>query len=497
MGYHTFVVRSSLKDSFGRITGYPLSWGKFKDGDPSPEVPPDPKKSLFLRVGSAGSSDLLHATLDGVVQYDSNVESADFHLTINEWWHQTVGDPRYYIKILVVDNQYWYGTAYDFGNGTCRVDVTCQRPVEISSPNMTWHEYVMRYYNQFPLTEHYKRGVASRIPLQEFFDIGNLKEWAEYRGFWSGGNNYSRKIVVMPNPTYPDAFFKYVGGGVAPISDFTFKHNELDTYTGWQDLRMLPNLYRNGFACAFTEAAKRLPFAATNSLANFVELAAAIVSISRGFRNLGLTAKRASAWTQKTGVRLGISDFKNPAGIKLDKSPKQWWLAYRYSYMTTKADAEEYTSLLKRLSQLPRQQHVKIGGTFRREDMYFRATAEFVVEDVLPGNVREMLGTFNAELSARNAWDLLPYTFVVDWFLHIGDMLERYDLFNTVQRITPSKLWFSYHSSYPNVEGIPQDVYMRIEGIPGLKLGNPVWSDQKCSLRTKLFRVIDGLALFG
>jgi hypothetical protein len=497
MGYHEFMVRSTgYGYPTGQATLFPLSWGKFKDGEPDPILPPDPKKSLFLREGSAGPADLLHCTMKGHITYDTNMEDASNHIVLDEYWRQR-GNERYWIKIQIIQNQWWYASAYDFGNGKCRVDMTCEYPLEISAGSMTWHEYAWRYYSRFPVYGNSQWGFQSGILLSDFLSVGNLKEWSELKGFWNGGTRYRRSLEVIPNPQYPSAYFQYTGGGEAPISEFTFKHNELDTFTGWRDLKMLPNLYRNGFACAFTEAAKRLPFVATNSLANLVELAAAIMSIANGFRNLGLTAKRASAWTQKTGVRVRAWDFKNPFGIKLNKSPKQWWLAYRYSYTTTKADVEEYTALLKRLSQLPRQQHVKVGGTFQRDDMYFRATAEFVVEDVLPENVREMLGTFNAELSARNVWDLIPFSFVVDWFLRIGDMLERYDLFNTVQRITPSKLWFSYRSSYPNVEGIPQDIYMRIEGVPGLKLGNPVWSHQSTSLRTKLFRVIDGLALFG
>jgi hypothetical protein len=482
--YHTFLYTwNSDKLAF------PLNWKTFSNGEEEPVVPPPPEASLWDREGSAGPSDLFHAKKSGEVKIaliGSDLPS-DYAVVTEGYIPRNYG-----LCYEVHDSQLWYTTRDSWQN----VTVCCYWTRDTNSPAQTWQQYYRNFSNRFPIYWKMRENILGRkyddVSYREL--IGKIKQEAEAHGFWSGGATYQSGTRV-----YKADVVQYIVPE-AKLPAFSFRYNEYDAYIGWRDLRLLPNLYRNGFACAFTEAAKRLPFAATNSLANFVEIAVAIVNIAQGLKAVVRAPRYAAAWSQKLGlaekgVSLGVSDFKNPFHLQF-KKPKDLWLAYRYSYTTTKADIEEYSVLLKRLQQLPSQQHVRVGGSFRRDDLYFRATAEFVVEDVLPENVWNMVGTFNAELSARNAWDLIPFSFVVDWFLKIGDELERYDLFNMAQAIRPSKVWYSCHSSYPDPEGNPQDIYVRINGA-GVKLGNPVWSEQKSSLRTKLFRVVDGLALFG
>lgn len=54
------------------------------------------------------------------------------------------------------------------------------------------------------------------------------------------------------------------------------------------------------------------------------------------------------------------------------------------------------------------------------------------------------------ELRAADLWDLVPYSFVVDWFLGIGDRLECWDNQRRVDRMTVSNIWHSHKwiSSY-------------------------------------------------
>lgn len=476
--YHTFLyVWGSDKLAF------PMWWESFGTGSETPDEPPEPVVSLWDRLGTAGSADLFHAKMDaGEVRpiYKGGDLPAGYQVVLQGYLPRNYG-----VGFEVHGNQLWYTTRDRWNN----VDVMCyySRHIDTTVP---WERYYRNHSNQFPIYWRWTSNLFGRkFPDPEYRAlVGNIKAMAESAGFWHKGTLYQSSTRV-----YSGEIEYYLPPATLP--SFSFKHNEFNAYLGWRDLSLLPNLYRNGWACAFTEAAKRLPFASTNSLANFVEIAAAIVSIAKGLKAVIHTAKAASAWSMKTGVRLGVSDFRNPFNMRF-KKPRDLWLAYRYSYMTTKADAKEYLSLVNRLTTLPRQQHCLVGGTFVRDDMYFRCTAEFAVEDVLPENVREMIGTMNAELSARNVWDLIPFSFVVDWFIGIGDALERFDLFNLTQTLNPSEVWYSYHSSYPNNEGVQQDIYIRLQGN-FVKLGNPWWSDQRSSLRTKLFRVVDGLALFG
>jgi hypothetical protein len=259
----------------------------------------------------------------------------------------------------------------------------------------------------------------------------------------------------------------------APPSDlnaFSFIHNEYNAYLGQEDLQMLPNLYRNGFASAQVEAGRRLPEVHSNGIANVVEVAKAILSIRKLLK----------------GDFSSLSKLKNVRNL---------WLGYRYGYSTTKADIQEYASLASRLSNILGSDHIRVGGGFTRGDLYFSATITYSSEDVVPSEIREACDQFGLRLSAYNAWDLVPYSFVVDWFLDIGDMLERYDILHKTQSLNPVDAWYSCKTSYRTDDGVLQDVYMRFHNLNNL--GAPVFSDGDVSDRTKTFRLIDGIALFG
>lgn len=498
MGYHTFMIEVLSQTDVRHFM--PLSVGKWTDGEPEPEKPPEPYSHLFLREGRAGSADLLHVKVKNETKIASNLPYGPVSA---DWFISPYGSYGYCAR-CVSYGTYWY-VAYGYlqADGMIKVDHWTKMWVDedyIAERRKPW-SYVLTYAgrNLKVRTVGFVSSMSVKMAPAELQGC-ELETFAETHGFWKGGWGTSGNTGSYYPSYWGNYTMRYLPAPPGQLPSFTFRHNELNAYYGWNDLKLLPNLYRNGFACAFTEAAKRLPYAATNSLANFVELAAAIISISRGLKEIARAGRYATAWAEKLdlgtkGVSLGVTDFKNPFRATF-KRPKDLWLAYRYSYCTTKSDIEEYSTLIRQLSQLPDDEHVKVGGGFWRDDMYFRATAEFCVAKVLPQEVYDMVGTFNAELSARNAWDLIPFSFVVDWFLKIGDSLERFEVFNKAQEIKPTKVWFSYHSSYPTVDNRPQDIYLRINGSD-VKLGNPWWAEQKTSLRTKLFRIVDSLALFG
>jgi hypothetical protein len=234
---------------------------------------------------------------------------------------------------------------------------------------------------------------------------------------------------------------------------------------------MLPNLYRNGFGCAATEAAKHLPNVGSNGVANVIQISDTIIGIANIMRG-------------------------NLSGLTNLKDPRNAWLAWRYSYNTTKADVMEYASIINRLQDLAGSDHIRVGGLYSRDDLTFRVTTEYATDDVIPSDVKGACKQFNLELSAYNMWDLIPYSFVVDWFLHIGDLLERYELYDTIRALHPVKSWCSFKSAYKVEDGY-QDVYARFGGLSTPDFDAP-WYYQHTGIskKTGWFRFADGIALF-
>lgn len=53
----------------------------------------------------------------------------------------------------------------------------------------------------------------------------------------------------------------------------------------------------------------------------------------------------------------------------------------------------------------------------------------------------DRLDQMNLSIHAIDLWDMIPYSFVVDWFLPIGDYLEKYDKERTLERYHVSNIW--------------------------------------------------------
>jgi hypothetical protein len=52
-------------------------------------------------------------------------------------------------------------------------------------------------------------------------------------------------------------------------------------------------------------------------------------------------------------------------------------------------------------------------------------------------NISQLAGflqSIDLELTAENIWDLIPYSFVVDWVIDVGGLLERLDLIAQIDR---------------------------------------------------------------
>lgn len=126
-----------------------------------------------------------------------------------------------------------------------------------------------------------------------------------------------------------------------------------------------------------------------------------------------------------------IQGIRNPLELLHRVTPKTLkdaWLAYRYSYETTKSDLLEgerfISETLNRTSGTVRlqetYQNTRCNLKFRywpHENNFLQLAYELIAK----------LHKLGLQVNAYTAWDAIPFSFVADWFLPIGDYLERLD----------------------------------------------------------------------
>lgn len=114
------------------------------------------------------------------------------------------------------------------------------------------------------------------------------------------------------------------------------------------------------------------------------------------------------------------------------------WLEYRYGWSPLLKDIHESAEQLLNLSTLPltsffarSSESVPIGGSFSRNGFNLTASgsASFRAEMKLllkqSRTTPQALAGFTSLNPVSLAWELLPYSFVIDWFYNVGDYLRN------------------------------------------------------------------------
>jgi hypothetical protein len=214
---------------------------------------------------------------------------------------------------------------------------------------------------------------------------------------------------------------------------------------------------------AYYDAVDKLPALQQNLMANIVECISTISSFLDGF---------------------DASDLKNAK-----KVAKDLWLQYRYSYNTTISDVKEVTDAIARLERVSGKELSTYGYA---SDGKFDVACAIKLKLELPIDVKGWLKAINLRPTLVNVWDMVPYSFVVDWFLKIGSILEDLQKWLDAADLHPDELWYSvWHKiTEPGIDGVE---YCRFKGKPP---SLPYFSSNKVGSRTVGYRIADSIALF-
>lgn len=169
---------------------------------------------------------------------------------------------------------------------------------------------------------------------------------------------------------------------------------------------------------AYVKAAEELPAITSNAMANVIELAGLLAALLR--RDVGGSIKH-----------LGDA-----------------WLAYRYAYTTTLLDVREYSSYIDRILSLsqPDVHDIHTHGYVTDDGWIYHVVLSVDAGDILPSDLRNTLTNFGLELSAVNAWDMVPYSFIVDWFLPVSDLLGQWESHWKARNVAVRSAWLSITS---------------------------------------------------
>lgn len=232
-----------------------------------------------------------------------------------------------------------------------------------------------------------------------------------------------------------------------------------DQASYYLDTGILPGTWAMSLETAYIQAAKALPESTSNLAANIIECAELLSAIVGG-RVLE----------------------------ELPKTARDAWLTYRYVYTTTKLDVAEAKSVFSRLDQLTQTSVVRTYGSYVRDGTTYRVGFSVDPAQIVPSDVSTTLQSFGLKLNALNVWDMIPYSFVVDWFLPISQIIEYFQDLGAC-RLEPFDLWWSILTRVDDTE-----IYVR---LPGRKLSTLPYLDfRKASNRTIFMRIADSVALF-
>lgn len=429
----------------------------------------DDKKELVVRpTGPNGSGPYFHAIKSGMY----GVRRANV-VRPNAW---PSGDP-YYAAVTKCNYVYdqissdpWYGPVRHVVKAYCNGKTVIYYEISVNEPG---HLYRAAFAGITGISIAGNKSFPRNTRADRW-------RWGPYRNFTLSSCDFIKQKLdyfawsilsgaetghVDPELVHDSCTLSAAAGKPLVLSDgeLEYQHGELNAFEWWSITDTMEGKYRALAGQAFYNAATNLPKSTSNSIANVLEAASTVHSLIKG----------------------DVTKL-------LPTNPKDAWLFYRYQYSTTKLDIADYRSLTERLMAVASLPVLRSDGVASGNGITCHCMIDVDPSYIIPQNTKDWLKAYGFQLSWYNAWDMIPFSFVVDWFASIGNFLEVMENENWMYNLPILNAWTSFSTYGPSA----QSTYFR---VPGYFRANAPFLDYKqrgASGKTIVKRVLDSIALF-
>lgn len=265
-------------------------------------------------------------------------------------------------------------------------------------------------------------------------------------------------------------------------------------------------LLNRGMAMAYSDALEDFPIVSKNSLQN---IASILQPLSHFVWDYDTTVDAIDELIKSTSSFRVLDTQKFSLDLPdIPEYSKSAWLGGRYVWSTSVSDAQQgYNYLLNELLRMigTRSDEVKCHGKCEIDDITFQCTFQ-MRERALDGIAKFLRDGYQLGLepNAYVLWDFIPFSFVFDWFVPIGDTLNAY---TTAHEFCPlyyeyisiyGDYSFCYSASYRTMTAIgPIEVYVRWyeRTPPNVESSYFVLENTHASSKIECWRFVDALCL--
>lgn len=386
-------------------------------------------------------------------------------------WYLYQGIWEGYHKIVSTYRHEW---TYCINRGYAVYWITYYQPNLFGRPNMGW-QVTGTFFTHMGIdtqSERYERysfnlqgRIGDRAPnIQQICDdvyrhafYGKGRE-EDLPAYAPSSHSYISTVEKTYRPPYNKLSSVWHNYPKHNAFEGLFRYDEYDVALALVGGYCTNEIY-SGLSAAFDDAAQNMPAVTVNTAANILDIINLLKNLVSGVGNIPKTAR-------------------------------DIWLWYRYVFNTSKSDLREYADLTARLTQLIGQPKITVNGSFRDDQRLYNCAIVVSQDTFLPKDTADWLHRYGLRLTATNYWDMIPYSFVVDWFFNIGKILEYLERYQDSVAFREAECWYSIKTEYDGI-----NTYTRVMGsvVPRFP---PRITFHKAGSRTLSMRIVDGLCLF-